>query len=67
MGTCGSRDQVVDAAEDAQRAQCGDDRRDPKDRDDEPVDHPEDEPDADPEQDRARRVEHVVLERAATQ
>ena len=50
-----ARDQVVDAAEDAQRAEGRDDRRDPQDRDDEAVDHPEHEPDADPEQDRAAR------------
>ena len=51
-------DQVVDAAEDAQRAQRGDDRRDPEDRDDDAVDHPEDEADARcPNSDRRGRVE----------
>ena len=52
-------DEVVDAAEDAQRAERGDDGRDPEDRDDEAVDHPEDEPDADPEQDRATGASKV--------
>ena len=57
-------DEVVDAAEDAQRAERRDDRRDPQDRDDEPVDHAQEQADADPEQDRAGRTEQLLLERA---